>query len=223
MQTAYLAQHDLLTQIPALRADIVIPDYCYISPPPFVSHEGQDSIPTRQRPSSPCPSISSVCSSTVSLPASTSLNIWLGPGGTISPAHTDPHHNLLAQVFGRKYVRLYAPTQGHHLYPMTSSPCSPDVSPDLPGDDSHTLHGVDMHNTSQVDVGLEASFPGMAAEDKERHVAAAMAQRARFPSFTNAKCLEAVLGPGEMLYIPRGWWHYVRSLEASCSVSFWWD
>jgi lysine-specific demethylase 8 len=28
-----------------------------------------------------------------------------------------------------------------------------------------------------------------------------------------------VLQPGDMLFIPRGWWHYVRSLDKSISVS----
>lgn len=33
---------------------------------------------------------------------------------------------------------------------------------------------------------------------------------------------DVVLGPGQMLYIPPGWWHFVRSLSTSFSVSFWW-
>ena len=27
-----------------------------------------------------------------------SVNAWLGPAGTVTPLHHDPHHNLLAQV-----------------------------------------------------------------------------------------------------------------------------
>ena len=43
-----------------------------------------------------------------------------------------------------------------------------------------------------------------------------------FPLFAKAPCWQTVLGPGECLYIPRHAWHYVRSLEPSFSVSFWW-
>lgn len=33
---------------------------------------------------------------------------------------------------------------------------------------------------------------------------------------------DCVLEPGQMLFIPPGWWHYVRSTTVSFSVSFWW-
>ena len=42
------------------------------------------------------------------------------------------------------------------------------------------------------------------------------------PRFAGTPFQHAVLGPGELLYIPRLAWHYVRSLEVSMSVSFWW-
>ena len=44
----------------------------------------------------------------------------------------------------------------------------------------------------------------------------------KYPGFDETPFLHCVLGPGEMLHIPRGWWHYVRSLSRSFSVSFWW-
>eukprot|EP01134_Creolimax_fragrantissima_P008355 CFRG8355T1 len=43
-----------------------------------------------------------------------------------------------------------------------------------------------------------------------------------FPQYRNADGWECVVGPGEMLYIPQGWWHYVRSVQPSFSCSFWW-
>ena len=41
--------------------------------------------------------------------------------------------------------------------------------------------------------------------------------------FKQLDYLDCILEPGEMLYIPVGWWHYVRSLSVSFSVSFWWN
>jgi lysine-specific demethylase 8 len=43
-----------------------------------------------------------------------------------------------------------------------------------------------------------------------------------FPRFGEATPLQVDLGPGEMLFIPRGWWHHFESLEASLAVNFFW-
>lgn len=45
---------------------------------------------------------------------------------------------------------------------------------------------------------------------------------ARFPRFAPTPFQDCVLAPGQMLYIPPGWWHYVKALDTSFSVSFWW-
>jgi len=183
---AYLAQHDLLTQLPSLRADILIPDYCFSSPPP--------PIPTH----APLPSAEEL---------DTPLqNAWLGPPGTVSPLHTDPYHNILCQVVGYKYVRLYPPSATARLHPRGVRE---------EGD------GVDMSNTSSVD--LDEALEVLAQQKEEGHSDARKRFDERFPGFAGAEFVEAVLGPGECLYIPVGWWHYVRSLSTSFSVSFWFD
>ena len=46
------------------------------------------------------------------------MNMWLGPSCTVSPLHHDPYHNLLAQVHGYKYIRLYDRKHSSSLYPM---------------------------------------------------------------------------------------------------------
>ena len=45
----------------------------------------------------------------------------------------------------------------------------------------------------------------------------------QFPLFEQAVLLEGVVGPGDVIYIPRNYWHHVRALERSISMSFWWN
>ncbi|MCU0570211.1 MAG: cupin-like domain-containing protein [Oculatellaceae cyanobacterium Prado106] len=49
---------------------------------------------------------------------------------------------------------------------------------------------------------------------------------AAFPKFKQAleHCYEVILNPGEMLFIPAGWWHEVTTLGDGmvCSVNRWW-
>ncbi|KAG5566229.1 hypothetical protein RHGRI_001989 [Rhododendron griersonianum] len=111
-----------------------------------------------------------------------SLNAWFGPAGTVTPLHQDPHHNILAQVVGRKYVRLYCATLSEELYPYSESM---------------------LKNSSQVDLdSMDVN---------------------KFPKVHDLEFMDCILEEGEMLYIPPKWWHYVRSLTKSLSVSFWWS
>ena len=47
-------------------------------------------------------------------------------------------------------------------------------------------------------------------------------KRKMWEEFKKAEYVEGILEPGDGLFIPVGWWHYVRSLDVSFSVSFWW-
>ena len=44
-----------------------------------------------------------------------------------------------------------------------------------------------------------------------------------YPSFKSATYTECILKSGEILYIPATFWHFVKSLSTSFSVSFWWE
>jgi len=46
----------------------------------------------------------------------------------------------------------------------------------------------------------------------------------RFPRYADAASSEVRcnLRPGDMLYIPKGWWHAVESVDVSISVNIWW-
>ena len=43
----------------------------------------------------------------------------------------------------------------------------------------------------------------------------------RFPRFKDARSVEITLNPGEILVLPRCWWHDVEALETSISVNCW--
>ncbi|KAM8709658.1 hypothetical protein ACLKA7_016464 [Drosophila subpalustris] len=149
LNVEYLAQHELFSQIPALKADISVPDYCTVS--------ADDT-------------------STVDIKA------WLGPKNTISPMHTDSKHNLLCQVFGSKRIILAAPKDTENLY----------------------AHETEfLGNTSQID--------------------AANLDFESFPLLRRVRFYELLLQPGDCLYLPPKWWHYVRSDTPSFSVSFWFE
>jgi hypothetical protein len=45
----------------------------------------------------------------------------------------------------------------------------------------------------------------------------------RFPLFSRATPLRAILEPGDFIYIPIYWWHQFHTLEASINVNFWWQ
>ncbi|KIN08636.1 hypothetical protein OIDMADRAFT_153164 [Oidiodendron maius Zn] len=179
-ERSYLAQHDLFSQIPSLRQDIAIPDFCYTPAPgphpdsPFFEEHSK------------LPKLTEVLQ-----------NAWFGPAGTTTPLHTDPYHNFLAQVVGRKYVRLYAPCDSMKLYPRGME------------------GGINMSNTSRVDIGLLAGLDGSPSE--------IAAEAEKFPLAKNARYWECILEESQCLYIPIGWWHFVRSLSVSFSVSFWFN
>lgn len=44
----------------------------------------------------------------------------------------------------------------------------------------------------------------------------------RFPAFRGARRVEVALDAGEMLFIPRGWWHHFESVSLSIAVNVFW-
>ncbi|KAL2130622.1 hypothetical protein VTI74DRAFT_6149 [Chaetomium olivicolor] len=207
-KTGYLAQHPLLAQLPSLSRDILIPDLCYTAPPRHPTDPSQDQ-PELEAPQ---------------------LNAWLGPPGTITPLHTDPYHNLLAQVVGRKYVRLYSPWTGNDKMRARGKE-----------------GGVEMGNTSRVDLGVVEGWderePGSGnghgdgdgdgegngrwsedgKEGKKGGNGRGETEHGWEEGFKKLEYVDCILSEGDVLYIPIGWWHYVRGLSVSFSVSFWWN
>lgn len=83
-ETLYLAQHSLFTQLPSLLTDVLLPDYVYSSPPPTA--DGTEYQP-------PITEDGYI------------MNAWLGPGGTVSPPHTDRWWNCFGELFAELETR----------------------------------------------------------------------------------------------------------------------
>ena len=49
------------------------------------------------------------------------------------------------------------------------------------------------------------------------------ADLAAYPQFASAAYSEAILEPGDLLYIPKSMWHYLRALTTSTSINLWFD
>ncbi len=43
----------------------------------------------------------------------------------------------------------------------------------------------------------------------------------KFPKFARTTVYEATLQPGDMLFLPKGWWHYFRTFAPSISINCW--
>ncbi len=86
---------------------------------------------------------------------------------------------------------MYAQIKGKKMFII----CSADFNKQMYPSDKHIYEAV----ASQVDIN---NF------DPER-----------FPRFNEVDFIKVILEPGDVLYLPQRWWHYVQSLDPSISIS----
>jgi ribosomal protein L16 Arg81 hydroxylase len=99
---------------------------------------------------------------------------WFGPAGTITPLHHDLTNNFMAQIVGRKRVRLVAPCDLAKVY-----------------NHRHCFTELDAR---KVDL-------------------------ARYPAMADVTIHDVTLAPGEILFLPVGWWHHVEALDISVTLA----
>jgi len=130
--------------------------------------------------------------------------LWMGPRHTVSPLHFDPLDNLLMQVVGWKRVLLFPPDN--------------QLSDDEGVKKDEQNNGHDPNEPSWHYAGTNGNQYNTSAVDIENP------DHDRCPNFKASAPTpyECILGPGDGLYIPKKWWHHVRSLEMSVSANVWW-
>jgi len=131
--------------------------------------------------------------------------LWMGPRNTVSSLHFDPLDNLLMQMVGWKRVLLFPPDS------------QSDSAAERNNDEGKSRHGSNEATWWHY-AGAKGNQYNTSAVDIEHP------DHDQFPNFKNSAPTpyECILGPGDGLYIPKKWWHHVRSLEMSVSANVWW-
>jgi hypothetical protein len=124
-------------------------------------------------------------------------SIWLGTEPTFTPLHRDPNPNLFCQLHGTKVVRLLPPKTGEMLYFEVQARIRQQGSSRI-----RTAEGMMQGLERRV---LEDAVWGDDVDLEEMR--------------------EAKVEKGDALFIPKGWWHSIRSWESQGALNGsanWW-
>jgi len=122
--------------------------------------------------------------------------MWFGMKGVRSTIHYDESYNFYVQLFGNK--RWYmAPPQYYsscYLHPM-AHPSTRQCQLDWP----HT----DVDKFPRATAASNSSAPGYGGEGQ------------------GMELITTVLAPGEVLFIPPGWFHATEALDTNLALNYW--
>lgn len=126
-----------------------------------------------------------------------SSSLWLGLEPTFTPWHRDPNDNLFCQLRGSKTVRLLPPEPGLRLF-----------------------------KSVMAALGKQGASPNIRAAEMMERVEGQAWRDAVWGPHASKLLLEAVVGPGDVLVIPKGYWHSVKSTAdevgaLNASVNWW--
>jgi hypothetical protein len=104
--------------------------------------------------------------------------LWIGPAGTCTSLHHDLTNNFIAQIVGRKRIKLAPAAEIGKIY-----------------NHKHVFSEIADLDNPAIDL-------------------------ARYPRLAELRLYEVALQPGEILFVPLGWWHQVKSLDFSVTVTY---
>ncbi|KAK4654417.1 hypothetical protein QC762_403910 [Podospora pseudocomata] len=122
-------------------------------------------------------------------------SIWLGLEPTYTPWHCDPNPNYFCQIYGGKVIRLLPPGLGKSLFRK--------VQAELGQTGSSTIRGDEMMQGEERTLLTKKVWTEEAPEEM----------------------MEVDVSQGDSLFIPKGWWHSVKSVDykgdLNGSVNWW--
>ena len=129
-------------------------------------------------------------------------SLWLGRPPTYTPLHRDPNPNFFLQLAGAKVIRLFPPQVGDAMFGAAQ-----EILQNKDG--SAAFRGEEM----------------MRGKERELFHHLVWATDEKWKGTVEKYGQEATIGMGEALFIPKGWWHSVKSVESirgvNCSCNFW--
>jgi hypothetical protein len=139
-------------------------------------------------------------------------NVWIGAAGTFTPIHKDPYHNLFCQseccfiYVSIPYALIFYANENISSVVGQKRVC---IYPPSSADDLHLMDDPLQRNTSRI--------PSPSTELD------CATEEIQFPRFKHARKegWEVDVQAGEVLFIPRGFFHSVQSLTKSVSVNSW--
>jgi len=142
--------------------------------------------------------------------------VFATSAGGRTALHQDGYHNCLLHLMGRKTVVLIAPECG-------------DIHPDLfkalfttPGTHS-TLYGTEAASTALNAFDSDSGPIDVKDDDDSSLHGARVGYKEANVGVLGIPRQDVCLAPGDLLYIPEGWWHDVESTTATVSVALRFD
>lgn len=142
-------------------------------------------------------------------------SLWMGLSETYTPLHRDPNPNFFVQLCSTKVVRLLPPADGNQLFNNVQRCLGK-------GFGNSRIRGTEMMTGPEAALTYKAIW-----EDNFWHRRPPDASSELETGLTTSrpKILEAALHPGDALFIPKGWWHSLKSEHKdgrlNCSVNWW--
>jgi hypothetical protein len=120
-------------------------------------------------------------------------NVWMGIPPTYTPLHKDPNPNLFLQLASSKRVRIFRPSTGASMFRQ--------VQQSIGQTSSSAFRGEEMMEGPER-FALDEAVWGQSVENEG---------------------YEVIVSPGDALFIPKGWWHSIKSIGSSVTASVnWW-